>query len=56
VAHRDINWRWGDKIDFGLATAYLSDQYNNMTDTVGTLYSMAPEGEQRYSLHIQDEH
>ena len=32
-------------IDFGLATAYLSDQYNNMTDTVGTLYSMAPEGE-----------
>ena len=32
-------------IDFGLSTAYLSDQYNNMTDTVGTLYSMAPEGE-----------
>ena len=32
-------------IDFGLATAYLSDQYNNLTDTVGTLYSMAPEGE-----------
>lgn len=54
VAHRDIKLEniMIDKsgevklIDFGLATAYLSDQYNNMTDTVGTLYSMAPEGEQ----------
>jgi hypothetical protein len=58
VAHRDIKLEnimvTGDGeiklIDFGLATAYLSDQYNNMTDTVGTLYSMAPEGEQRYLL------
>ena len=30
-------------IDFGLATAYLSEDYKNMTDKVGTLYSMAPQ-------------
>jgi len=30
-------------IDFGLATAYLSDDYKNMTDRVGTLYSIAPQ-------------
>ena len=51
VAHRDIKLENimldgnGEikLIDFGLATAYLSDEYNNMTDKVGTLYSMAPE-------------
>ena len=30
-------------IDFGLATKYLSQEYKNMTDKVGTLYSMAPQ-------------
>ena len=30
-------------IDFGLATKYLSQEYKNMTDRVGTLYSMAPQ-------------
>ena len=51
VAHRDIKLenitidRRGDikMIDFGLATKYLSDEFSNMTDTVGTLYSMAPQ-------------
>lgn len=51
VAHRDIKLENimldGNQeiklIDFGLATAYLSEEYNNMTDKVGTLYSMAPE-------------
>jgi serine/threonine-protein kinase Chk1 len=51
VAHRDIkleNIMLDDNqeiklIDFGLATAYLSEEYNNMTDKVGTLYSMAPQ-------------
>ena len=51
VAHRDIKLenimfdRNGEikMIDFGLATKYLSNEFSNMTDTVGTLYSMAPE-------------
>ena len=51
VAHRDIKLenimfdRHGQvkMIDFGLATKYLSNEYSNMTDMVGTLYSMAPE-------------
>jgi len=30
-------------IDFGLATKYLSDDHKNMTDRVGTLYSMSPQ-------------
>lgn len=30
-------------IDFGLATKFLSNDYKNMTDRVGTLYSMAPQ-------------
>ena len=30
-------------IDFGLATTYLSQEFKNMTDKVGTLYSMAPQ-------------
>jgi calcium-dependent protein kinase len=30
-------------IDFGLATKYQSEEYANLTDTVGTLYSMAPQ-------------
>ncbi|KAL7575093.1 hypothetical protein ACA910_000461 [Epithemia clementina (nom. ined.)] len=30
-------------IDFGLSTKYLSQEYKNMTDKVGTLYSMAPQ-------------
>jgi calcium-dependent protein kinase len=30
-------------IDFGLATRYLSDDHKQMTDKVGTLYSMAPQ-------------
>ena len=29
--------------DFGLSTAYLSDEYKIMSDKVGTLYSMAPQ-------------
>jgi serine/threonine protein kinase len=51
VAHRDIkleNIMFDSKetiklIDFGLANAYLNDDFKNMTDKVGTLYSMAPE-------------
>lgn len=51
VAHRDIKLenimldanQEIKLIDFGLATAYLSEEYNNMTDKVGTLYSMAPQ-------------
>lgn len=51
VVHRDIKLenimfdRHGEikVIDFGLATKYLSDEFSNMTDTVGTLYSMAPQ-------------
>ena len=51
LAHRDIkleNIMLDGKgeiklIDFGLATAYLSEDYKNMTDKVGTLYSMAPQ-------------
>jgi len=51
VAHRDIKLenimfdRNGEikMIDFGLATKYLSNEFSNMTDTVGTLYSMAPQ-------------
>jgi len=31
-------------IDFGLATAYLSDEYKNMRAKVGTVYTMAPQG------------
>ena len=30
-------------IDLGLATKFLSEEYERMTDRVGTLYSMAPE-------------
>ena len=30
-------------IDFGLATKYLSDDFKNMTDKVGTIYTMAPQ-------------
>jgi calcium-dependent protein kinase len=30
-------------IDFGLATRYLSNEHKQMTDRVGTLYSMAPQ-------------
>lgn len=51
VAHRDIKLenimidRSGEikLIDFGLATKYQSKEYTNLTDTVGTLYSMAPQ-------------
>ncbi|KAL7516821.1 hypothetical protein ACHAWX_001798 [Stephanocyclus meneghinianus] len=51
VAHRDIkleNIMFDSNetiklIDFGLANAYLNDDFKNMTDKVGTLYSMAPE-------------
>jgi calcium-dependent protein kinase len=51
VTHRDIKLenimidRSGEikLIDFGLATKYQSEEYANLTDTVGTLYSMAPE-------------
>ncbi|KAL3784658.1 hypothetical protein HJC23_012174 [Cyclotella cryptica] len=51
VAHRDIkleNIMFDSKetiklIDFGLANAYLNDDFKNMTEKVGTLYSMAPE-------------
>jgi calcium-dependent protein kinase len=51
VTHRDIKLenimidRSGEVklIDFGLATKYQSEEYANLTDTVGTLYSMAPE-------------
>ena len=51
VAHRDIKLenimfdRNGEikMIDFSLATKYLSNEFSNMTDTVGTLYSMAPQ-------------
>ena len=28
-------------IDFGLATKYLSDDYKNMTDRVGTVYTVS---------------
>jgi serine/threonine protein kinase/Ca2+-binding EF-hand superfamily protein len=51
IAHRDLKLenlmldKDGDVklIDFGLATKFLGDDYTNMTETVGTLYSMAPE-------------
>ncbi|KAG7363322.1 protein kinase domain containing protein [Nitzschia inconspicua] len=51
VAHRDVKLenimvdRFGEikLIDFGLATKYQSETYANLTDTVGTLYSMAPQ-------------
>lgn len=51
MAHRDIKLenimfdRNGETkmIDFGLATKYLSNEFSNMTDTVGTLYSMSPQ-------------
>ena len=31
-------------IDFGLATMYLSNEYKNMSEKVGTIYTMAPQG------------
>jgi calcium-dependent protein kinase len=51
VTHRDVKLenimvdRSGEikLIDFGLATKYQSEEYTNLTDTVGTLYSMAPQ-------------
>jgi calcium-dependent protein kinase len=51
VTHRDVKLenimvdRLGEikLIDFGLATKYQSEDHTNLTDTVGTLYSMAPE-------------
>ena len=42
-------------IDLGLATKYLSKEYERMTDRVGTLYSMAPqvlEGDYNYKCDI----
>jgi serine/threonine protein kinase len=30
-------------IDFGLATKYLSAEYKNMTEKVGTIYTIAPQ-------------
>jgi len=37
-------------IDFGLATRYLSDEYKNMTDKVGTIYTMAPQGAYHFNV------